>query len=238
MSASAAVALQTSDPAKRPSFRRVGAAHQVAEILQDRILAGAFRPGQPLREVELAAEFGVARNTLREALRLLTQEGLTTHEVHRGVTIREHSIEEVQDLYRIRLLLQSEAGTRAGTLSKGEINRLKHEIAAAKSALESGDSRRRMTHNLNFHQVTVNLVGSQRLEQIFRSMMRELRLVLVWLEEEPTQTWDAGNVALLAVLRSGSPEGYRAALQEYLTASCADVVSAICKRDTGKTGNP
>ena len=77
------------------SLPRRGTADLLAAEIRTRILAGDLLPGDPLREAELAAAFNVARNTVREALRLLTQDGLADHEVHRGVSVRRHTPREV-----------------------------------------------------------------------------------------------------------------------------------------------
>ena len=75
---------EMSDTLSGLSIRRVSTADQVASLMRQRILRGEFKPGTSLREVVIAAAIGVSRNTLREALRILVQEGLVRHSVHRG----------------------------------------------------------------------------------------------------------------------------------------------------------
>src|SRR5438876_1205630 len=70
---------------ERSQIHRVSVADQVASILRQRILKGELRPGMPLQEVPLAASLGVSRNTMREATRILSLEGLLTRSIHRGV---------------------------------------------------------------------------------------------------------------------------------------------------------
>src|SRR5438552_2849018 len=65
--------------------RRVGAAELIASTIRTQILAGKLQPGEPLPEVQVAAAFGVARNTVREGLKILARSGLAVHELHRGV---------------------------------------------------------------------------------------------------------------------------------------------------------
>ena len=55
--------------------------------LTDRLIAGELRPGERLSETALAKEFDVSRNTLREAFRVLGEQGLVTHIPHRGVSV-------------------------------------------------------------------------------------------------------------------------------------------------------
>lgn len=205
-------------------LQRQGAADQIAAILQDRVLYGEAQPGDAFKEVELAAEFKVARNTVREALRLLTREGLAIHQVHRGVTVREFTVQEVQDIYGVRKLMQAEAGKRAGTLTLEEINGLAAEVELGRAALSRGDTRDWLTHNMSFHQGTVALLGNPRLDSIFVGLLREIRLVLTGFEREPSDTWDRGNQDLLELLIRSDEASYRAAVIAYLDDSCSDAV--------------
>lgn len=97
-----------------------------SKVDQFRLLGGPGR--EPCVSFGFAAEFNVARNTVRETLRLLTREGLATHQVHRGVTVREFAVQEVRDIYGARKLIQAEAGKRAGTLTPDEISALAAEV--------------------------------------------------------------------------------------------------------------
>ncbi|HJF76195.1 MAG TPA: GntR family transcriptional regulator, partial [Brevibacterium linens] len=70
--------------------------------LTDRLIAGELRPGERLSETALAKEFDVSRNTLREAFRVLGEQGLVTHIPHRGVSVASPSTADVVDIYRVR----------------------------------------------------------------------------------------------------------------------------------------
>ena len=92
------------------ALQRRGSADLIAAEVRERILAGDLVSGDPLREAELAEAFGVARNTVREALRLLTQGGLATYEMHHGVTVRRHTPAEVAAIFDVREIIESAAG--------------------------------------------------------------------------------------------------------------------------------
>lgn len=205
-------------------LQRQGVPDQIAEILQDRVLYGEARPGDSFKEAELAAEFNVARNTVREALRLLTREGLAVHQVHRGVTVREFTVQEVRDIYEARKLIQAEAGKRAGTLSPEEISALTAQLDLGRAALNGGDAREWLTHNMQFHQETVALLGNPRLDTILVGVLREIRLVLAGFEREPSDIFARGNQHLLELLIESDESSYRAAVSKYLDDSCSDAV--------------
>jgi DNA-binding GntR family transcriptional regulator len=82
-------------------------ADQVAEVVRQRILTGQLKGGQPIRQEHLAAELGVSRIPLREALKQLADEGFVTITSHKGAVVAELSIAEVEELFDIRLKLES-----------------------------------------------------------------------------------------------------------------------------------
>src|SRR5919112_1117058 len=71
------------------SFDRSSTAERVAELLRHRVIEGDLPPGHRLSEEQLVDVLHVSRNTLREAFRLLTHEGLLVHRLHRGVFVPE-----------------------------------------------------------------------------------------------------------------------------------------------------
>src|SRR3954454_3634165 len=71
------------------SFDRSSTAERVAELLRHRVIEGDLPPGTRLSEEQLVEVLHVSRNTLREAFRLLTHEGLLVHHLHRGVFVPE-----------------------------------------------------------------------------------------------------------------------------------------------------
>jgi DNA-binding GntR family transcriptional regulator len=79
----------------------------VATILREAILRGILQGGQPLHQEEIAAQLGVSRLPVREALRQLEQEGLVVYRLNRGATVSELSATEVQEIYEIRSGLES-----------------------------------------------------------------------------------------------------------------------------------
>ena len=87
-------------------IHRVSVADQAAAILRQRILDGELRPGTPLQEVLLANSLGVSRNTMREAMRILSIEGLLKRSLHRGVAVSQLSLKDVQEIYRLRRMLE------------------------------------------------------------------------------------------------------------------------------------
>lgn len=152
-------------------------ADQIALELRADIIAGRLLPGMALVEVDLVKAYSASRNTIREALHRLGQEGLTRYARNKGVMVRRLEREEVCDLFVVRrtLELQAIAGTDALTPEQSE--RLQNAIDATTLAREREDWRAVATHSLLFHQHIVGLMGSPLFDEFFAQVIAQLRLV-------------------------------------------------------------
>ena len=79
---------------------------RVAAYLREAILGGDLRPGDRIRQEEIAARLGASRLPVREALRMLEAEGLTEHEPHKGARVPRLTQHEVDVIYRMRERLE------------------------------------------------------------------------------------------------------------------------------------
>ena len=127
---------------QRSQIHRVSVADQVASVLRQQILTGELRPGMPLQEAPLATSLGVSRNTMREATRILSLEGLLKRRIHRGVAVSQLSLKDVQEIYHLRRILEISA------------------VLGAKS--EDGDVLRELHAALHGYERTVRGAGSKR----------------------------------------------------------------------------
>ena len=84
---------------------RQTAANRTAALIAGRVLDGAYRPGESLREIPLAEDLGVSRSTIREALRILERDGVVRIEPHRGASVTQLSPEELIEIYQVRTVL-------------------------------------------------------------------------------------------------------------------------------------
>ncbi|HVV09934.1 MAG TPA: GntR family transcriptional regulator [Amycolatopsis sp.] len=197
---------------------RTSTAERLADVLRSRITEGYFEPGTRLSEEAIGGALGVSRNTLREAFRLLTHERLIVHELNRGVFVRMLSVQDVEDLYRVRKLIEC-ATVRAVTEPPGE------RLAPLVAAVEAGEDaalrrswRELGTADIRFHQALVTLAGSPRTDEVMRGLLAELRLVFyVMVEPEPFhEPYLTRNKEILAALRNGDGRGAELLLESYL----------------------
>lgn len=80
---------------------------QIVTEVRRRIISGDLPEGTPLRQEKLAAELGVSRVPLREAIRQLEAEGLVVSEVHKGTVVSSLSLPELQEIFEIRVQLET-----------------------------------------------------------------------------------------------------------------------------------
>jgi DNA-binding GntR family transcriptional regulator len=92
-----------------PRLRESALYEQVAERLRGRILTHTLSPGSWIDEQALAAEYGISRTPLREALKVLAAEGLVTMKLRRGAYVTEVSERDLVEVFHLLALLESDA---------------------------------------------------------------------------------------------------------------------------------
>ncbi|MEA2553061.1 MAG: hypothetical protein QOJ65_1237 [Fimbriimonadaceae bacterium] len=104
--------------------------------LREMIVDGRLAAGSAINEVHLAREMGVSRTPLREALSSLVSEGAIVQIPRRGFFVRELTIEEAQDIYMIRPVLDAEALRLSGLPSKEELQELQELTDALRKSTD------------------------------------------------------------------------------------------------------
>src|SRR5689334_19106686 len=148
--------------------RRTTTAQQLADGLAERIMAGAFGPGDRLRESAIAAELGVARNTIREAVRILELTGLVRYEVNRGAVVIAPTRENVEALYTARERLEAAAAAR--TPRPEQLQAINAAFDDLVAAADTGDTKKIVDRDLAFHQAIVAVLDSSRLDEFYAAM--------------------------------------------------------------------
>jgi DNA-binding GntR family transcriptional regulator len=107
----------------------------VAERMRQRILGHHLGPGSWIDEQALAAEFGISRTPLREALKVLAREGLVTMKLRRGAYVTEVSSRDLAELFHLLALLEGDAAAsvarHANAAQLEELERLHLELEAS-----------------------------------------------------------------------------------------------------------
>src|SRR5919106_4219178 len=92
----------------------------IFNVLHEKIISGTYKPGNWLRQEEIATQLGVSMTPVREALDLLVSAGLVERVPYRGVRVREMSTKDIVEAYGLRLILEAIIAQEAATHITGE----------------------------------------------------------------------------------------------------------------------
>ncbi|WP_434587952.1 GntR family transcriptional regulator [Streptomyces sp. A5-4] len=215
----------------RPLLGRTSTAERVADILRSRIAEGFFQPGTRLSEDSIGGALGVSRNTLREAFRLLTHERLLVHELNRGVFVRVLAVEDVEDIYRIRRLIEC-AVVRGLGEPPFALDGLDAAVTDGERAARKKEWKGVATANIHFHHELVALAGSPRTDELMRSVLAELRLAF-HLVADPRllhESYLVRNRQIVEVLRTGDKAAGEHLLDVYFDDSRNQLVEVYARR--------
>lgn len=152
---------------------------RVAHALREEMYRGTLTGGTSLRESNVAESLGVSRSTVREALQILTSEGLLVRRPNRGVEVRQLTEAEIEDVFKARRVLETAAArsvvqaTRTDLMTLIAVQR-DFEEAVASSAAASVVTEA----HLAVHVAIVGLLGSPRLTTTARDLMSEIKLAV------------------------------------------------------------
>jgi len=141
------------------------------------ILGGELASGAKLTEAALAARLGVSRGPVREAFRALGEMGLVRVEKNRGVFVRRISVEEADQIYEVRGILDEWIGRHlAQTATSEQIRGLRAHVERMEKAAARHDVDGYYHLNLEFHDRLVAACGNPKLVATYRRLVKELSL--------------------------------------------------------------
>jgi len=152
--------------------------HAIVQALTKAIVEHRLHPGSKLPEQKLADHFGVSRTLVRQALFQLSQNRLIRMEPARGAFVAAPSVEEAQQVFAVRRMLEAEM-TRAFVreVTPAKIKALKDHIAQEKSAVRHGDVLGRTQALGDFHVRMAELMGNQVLAQVLGELISRCALI-------------------------------------------------------------
>lgn len=148
---------------------RVTAHEFVRETLREGILDGSIPCGTRLVQAELAEQLSVSTTPVREALRDLAAEGIVELDAHRGGTVHRISNAELQEIYELRLLLETVAMQKAAARISPE--QLARVGAVLEQMQEAPPTANWVMLNRDFHMTIYEAAGSGRLLAILRTLL-------------------------------------------------------------------
>ncbi len=194
---------------------QVSTADRVAEILRGRITEGDFPPGTRLSEERISRALGVSRNSLREGFRLLVRERLVVHQMNRGVFVRVPTATDIEDLFRLRCILEGAAVRASAGVDLGAVLA---SVERAEKAAAEDDWASVATADLQFHRALTALLRSDRVDDLMVTLMAELRLAFHAAPSAPAfhEPYLRRNRVIIDLLLAGSTAQALQELESYL----------------------
>lgn len=150
-----------------------------ADAVRKMILSGRLQPGDRVVENQLTHQLGVSRPPLREALRVLEQEGLLVQQPRRGAIVVPITLHDVYEIFTLRDQLERmavELGVPVRVPAR--LERCRTALRELEEAARAGDAATVTDRAFDFHLAVVGLAGHRRLEDAYRSLSLQMRLCM------------------------------------------------------------
>jgi DNA-binding GntR family transcriptional regulator len=193
---------------------------EVAVTLRERIFAGELAPGSFLDEVPLCETMKISRTPLREALKVLTAEGLVRHEPRRGCFVNQVTEKDLDEIFPVIALLEGRCAFEAArNASDADLLALE----ALHDKLGKHARAKRITDyyevNHSIHEAIILLAGNRWLAQVIGDLRKILRLARLQQLHAPGRLQQSlsEHMAVFAALKARDSEGADAAMRTHLT---------------------
>ena len=144
----------------------------VFNTLREAILKGELKPGERLMELQLASKLGVSRTPIREAIRMLEQEGLAVTMPRKGAEVAKMTLKDMEDVLEVREALDELAAKIAcKKISDEQLANLKTIKDEFKRSMDSGDVKKIAEEDVKFHDAIYEATNNAKLV----SMMNNIR---------------------------------------------------------------
>jgi DNA-binding GntR family transcriptional regulator len=192
----------------------------VAAGLRERIFAGELGPGSFLDELKLAQEMNISRTPLREALKVLTKEGLVRHEPRRGCFVAEVTEKDLDEIFPLLALLEGRCAYEAArNASDADIEAL--QVLHDRLARHAKARRINEYYDANFaiHEAIIRLADNRWLVQVIGDLRKIVKLARLQQLHAPGRLDQSlsEHLAVFAALKARDAEGADAAMRTHLT---------------------
>jgi len=207
---------------------------QAYEEIKKEILQGNLVPGTRLVETSLAKDLGVSRNPIREALRLLMQDGLVQATAS-GQIVHPMTIEDIQEIYECRMMVEPFAASLASQrIKSNEILTLYSHVEQAETCFEAGDIDGTIEANSKFHNSIVQFSHNQLVYSTFK-VIDNLVVVSRNIEMKVHQRspdYLSDHREMVRLMEAGKSEALQGLVSEHIKADWN--YFKMCSESTGK----
>lgn len=208
----------------------IGRVQEVVKELEEDIILGRIYPRERLVEEQLAERFSIKRHVVRQALSALETSGLVARSAGKGVVVVEYSAEEVDELYTLRGMLETEAAKMIPhPVAKEQLAKIESLANTYANAVKQLDMQMVIRANKQFHETIYELCGNRFLTLTINKMAQRSNLVRF------SSSTDAGHLvrardehfAIVEALKSDDREKLAALCLEHLQPSRQHYIERI-----------
>jgi len=220
-------------PSRLAPLARKNLSEQIIDAIRNAIVEGRFRPGDKIPEAELAEQLGVSRTPVREAFKLLEQQGLIEIRSKHGTYVASMNRAEAEDGLHVRAALEVLAVRQAlERLSVEEWDKLcgRYEamLQAAWRASDTADAVVGIEFDIAWHPLLVESAGNQALLRTWSmaglsNLIWSFEFELYPLDDVAFKSWVLRHVEFLDVLRSRDPDACEEAVRSHILIKVHDV---------------
>ncbi len=197
-------------------IRRVSFTDQILNILLQRILAGELKPGDRIKELQVANEMETSQAPVREAIRALEAMGYVEHKPHTGARVKAFSTKEMYEAFRVREALELfSIETGMATLAKN-VEAFKTIQNQLENTVKDNDIKEYSRIDHEFHRLIISLADNETMLKIWDSLQiqsrveRALRGFTI-----PISKMIKYHPPIIEAMTNGNAGGARARLEEH-----------------------
>lgn len=188
-------------------FERPSSIREAAyKHLRSAILAGSLTPGERISEPAFAETLGLSRTPIREALQSLAKEGLVEIIPHKGARVRQLSVKEIEEVYQVRAVLESEAARLAAChATQDEVMQIFSSLEHL-NTLDANDFTAQRQADMRFHACFVAAGHNGTLERLFNDLQGSLSLLRTYTSNlSQTPETQMQHLAIAEAIRDRQP---------------------------------
>jgi DNA-binding GntR family transcriptional regulator len=193
---------------------------EVAAQLRERIFSGELMPGMFLDEIQLAEQMKISRTPLREALKVLTAEGLVRHEPRRGCFVNEVTEQDLDEIFPVIALLEGRCAFEAAQhATDGDLAALEDLHDKLSRHAKARRINEYYATNFAIHEAIIALAGNRWLAGVIGDLRKIVKLARLQQLHAPGRLEQSlsEHLAVFAALKARDPEGAEAAMRTHLT---------------------
>jgi DNA-binding GntR family transcriptional regulator len=206
---------------------------QVVELIKEMIESGELRLGQKIDEITLAESFGVSRTPIREALRILNNQGVIDLVPHKGAFVRQFSIKEIDDMFQVMSILEGMcAELAAAKMTTADFKRVERLHKDLERYYEAKNHKAYNATNSKLHSLIQEIAGNAAINEVIAGLRQKVLLFRFRQLYEPERFKKSiqEHRKLLDALEKRDPKKAKAVMKAHLLAQSKALINILQKK--------